>query len=109
MLILQIKYILNNEKRAGIVRERIKKIVFKHRTPHITHRLRFAYFLSDKIHIIKVHQLDKQYQNLIIFDDFVTQKDQNLIIDLFIRGRKKNTSVIYLTQTYFSTLKDIRL
>jgi len=53
--------------------------------------------------------LDKEYQNLIIFDDFVTEKDQNLIIDLFIRRRKKNKWVIYFTQSYFSTLKDIRL
>jgi hypothetical protein len=53
--------------------------------------------------------LDKEYQNLIIFDDFVTESDQHLIIDLFIRSRKKNCSLIYLTQSYFSTPKDIRL
>ncbi len=41
--------------------------------------------------------------------DFVTEKDQNLIIDLFIRGRKKNTSIVYMTQRYFSTPQDIRL
>ncbi len=71
--------------------------------------IEIAYFSSDKNDIIKVYELDKEYQNLIIFDDFVTEKDQDLIIDLFIRGRKKNTSFIYLTQSYFSTPKDIRL
>jgi hypothetical protein len=45
----------------------------------------------------------------IIFDDFVTEADQHLIIDLFIRSRKKNCSLIYLTQSYFTTPKDIRL
>jgi len=68
-----------------------------------------ATFSSSKDDIVNVDDLDKEYQNLIIFDDFVTEADQHLIIDLFIRSRKKNCSVIYLTQSYFSTPKDIRL
>jgi hypothetical protein len=66
-------------------------------------------FSSSKDDIVNVDDLDKEYQNLIIFDDFVTEKDQHFIKDLFIRGRKKNCSLIYLTQSYFSTPKDIRL
>jgi len=66
-------------------------------------------FSSSKDDIVNVDDLDKEYQNLIIFDDFVTEVDQYLIIDLFIRSRKKNCSIIYLTQSYFSTPKDIRL
>ena len=46
---------------------------------------------------------------MIIFDGFVTEADQHLIIDLFIRSRKKNYSLIYLTQRYLATSKDIRL
>jgi type IV secretory pathway VirB4 component len=68
-----------------------------------------ATFSSNKSDIIDVDHLDKEYQNLIVFDDFVTEKDQDSIIELFTRGRKKNTSVIYLTQSYYSTPKDIRL
>jgi hypothetical protein len=68
-----------------------------------------ATFSSSKGEIVNVDDLDKEYQNLIIFDDFVTEADQHLIIDLFIRSRKKNCSLIYLTQSYFSTPKDIRL
>jgi hypothetical protein len=68
-----------------------------------------AIFSSSKDDIVNVDDLDKEYQNLIIFDDFVTESDQRLIIDLFIRSRKKNCSLIYLTQSYFSTPKDIRL
>ena len=71
--------------------------------------LEIATFSSNKDDIVNVDELDKEYQNLIIFDDFVTEKDQYLIEDLFIRGRKKNCSLIYLTQSYFSTPKDIRL
>jgi hypothetical protein len=52
-------------------------------------------FSSSKDDVVKVDDLDKEYQNLIIFDDFVTKKDQHLIEDLFIKGRKKNCSLIY--------------
>ena len=68
-----------------------------------------AIFSSSKDDIVNVDELDKECQNLVIFDDFVTEADQRLIQDLFIRGRKKNCSLIYLTQSYFSTPKDIRL
>lgn len=71
--------------------------------------IEIAYFSSNKNEIVQIDDLDKDCQNLIIFDDFVTEKDQDLIINLFIRGRKKNASVIYLTQSYFLTPKDIRL
>ena len=70
---------------------------------------KIATFSSSKTDIVHVDDLDKEYQNLIVFDDFVTEKDQDSIIELFTRGRKKNTSVIYLTQSYYSTPKDIRL
>ncbi len=66
-------------------------------------------FSSSKDDIVNVDDLDKEYQNLIMFDDFVTEADQHLIIDLFIRSRKKNCSLINLTQSYFSTPKDIQL
>lgn len=68
-----------------------------------------ATFSSSKDEIVNVDELDKEDQSLIIFDDFVTEADQHMIIDLFIRSRKKNCSLIYLTQSYFSTPKDIRL
>lgn len=59
--------------------------------------------------IINVDDLDKEKVNIIIFDDFVTEKDQDKIIDLFIRGRKKNCSIFYLSQSYFSIPKNVRL
>jgi hypothetical protein len=68
-----------------------------------------AYFSSSLEDIPDVDDLDKTKQNLIIFDDFVNEKDQNFIEDLFIRGRKKHTSIIYLSQSYFKTPKIVRL
>ena len=59
--------------------------------------------------IIPVSELTDDNQNLVIFDDYVTEKNQKPLIDYFIRGRHKNCSVIYLCQSYYKTLKDIRL
>ena len=48
-------------------------------------------------------------QKLVIFDDYVCDKNQRQIIDYFIQGRNKNCSVIYLSQSFYKTPKDIRM
>jgi len=55
-----------------------------------------------------IDDLDLNLQTLIIFDDFITQKDQSKVEELFLRGRKKNTSIIYITQSYFKVPDLIR-
>ena len=64
-------------------------------------------FSNDQI--IPVSDLNDDNQKLVIFDDFVCEKNQKPLIDYFIRGRHKNASVMYLSQSYYSTPKDIRL
>ena len=56
-----------------------------------------------------VSELTDDNQKLIIFDDFVCEKNQKPLVDYFIRGRHKNCSIIYLSQSYYKTPKDIRL
>ena len=51
---------------------------------------------------------------LIIFDDMIShvmsdKKAQQVLKDLFIRCRKLNISLCFLTQSYFSVPKDVRL
>ena len=42
--------------------------------------------------------------------DIFGNKELNPIVtELFIRGRKLNISVVYITQSYFAMPKDIRL
>ena len=48
-------------------------------------------------------------QKLIIFDDYVCEKNQTQIVDYVIQGRHKNCSVIYLSQSFYKTPRDIRL
>ena len=62
--------------------------------------------ISDEI--TPVDELNPEFQNLVVFDDFVGEKNKN-IEEYFKRGRKKNCSMIYITQDYFKTPKFIRL
>jgi hypothetical protein len=41
-------------------------------------------------------------------DDLVNEKNQKQICDYFIRARKKNASLIYISQSYYAVPKMIR-
>ena len=64
---------------------------------------------SSNDEIIPVSELSDENQKLIIFDDFLCEKNQKPLVEYFIKGRHKNCSVIYLSQSYYLTPKDIRL
>jgi ABC-type dipeptide/oligopeptide/nickel transport system ATPase component len=61
--------------------------------------------------IPNLEDLDKDVQHLVVFDDLVLERKQDKIESYFIRGRKiaKGVSCIYLTQSYYTTPKVIRL
>ena len=60
--------------------------------------------------IIPIKDLDyEDNQTIIIFDDYVCEKNQKEIVDYFIQGRHKNCSVVYLSQSFYKTPRDIRL
>ena len=59
--------------------------------------------------IVPLHELDDDNQKIGIFDDFLCEKNQKPLVQYFIAGRHKNCSVIYLSQSYYLTPKDIRL
>ena len=57
---------------------------------------------------------DKENNILIVFDDMIADmihnKKLNLIVtELFIRGRKLDISIVFITQLYFEVPKDARL
>ena len=58
--------------------------------------------------VIPLDMLPIGNQKIVIFDDMVCEKNQDDIIDYFIRGRLRNCSIIYLSQSYFKTPKNIR-
>ena len=58
--------------------------------------------------------LNKECKILIVFDDviadMINNKKQNSVAsELFIRGRKLNISLVFITQSYFNVSKDVRL
>ena len=64
---------------------------------------------SDMSSIQPLEALDRESQKIVIFDDFVTEKNQAPIVKYFTCGRHRNCSSIYLSQSYFNTPKPIRL
>ena len=57
---------------------------------------------------------DKEHKILIVFDDMIADMIQNkklnsIVTELFIRGRKLNISLAFLSQSYFKVSKDVRL
>ena len=57
---------------------------------------------------------DMKRKVFIFFDDMIADmtnnKKQNPILrELFIRGRKLNISIVFITQSYFKEPKDVRL
>ena len=60
--------------------------------------------------IIPVSETDyEDNQKLVIFDDYVCERNQRQLIDYFTQGRHKNCSVVYLSQSFYKSPKDIGL
>ena len=59
----------------------------------------------------------KKRKVLIVFDDMIADMINNnndnklnpVVTELFIRGRKLNISIVFITQSYFKVPKDVRL
>ena len=56
----------------------------------------------------------KNRKVLIVFDDMIADMINNnkldsIVTELFVRGRKLNISIVFITQSYFKVPKDVRL
>ena len=63
---------------------------------------------------VEEYNPNKKRKMLIIFDDMITdmlsnKKINKIVIELFVRGRKLNISLVFITQSYFADQKNIRL
>ena len=63
---------------------------------------------------IKEYNPGKNRKVLIVFDDMIADMINNkklnpIVTKLFIRGRKLNISIVFITQFYFKVPKDVRL
>ena len=70
--------------------------------------------MNDVLDDINNYNKNRDKKVLIIFDDMIvdirkSEKFKALVKELFIRCRKLNISIVFITQSYFRTPKDARL
>ncbi len=64
--------------------------------------------LEGTSNIPKLDDMDKNENHLVIFDDLVLSKDQTPMENYYIRARKLNCSVVYLSQMFYKVPLMIR-
>ena len=70
--------------------------------------------MQDVYKNIEDYNLGRERKILIVFDDMIADMINNkklnpIVTELFIRGRKLNFSIVFITQSYFKVPKDVRL
>ena len=76
--------------------------------------LEYSNTMNDVYKNIDNYNPNRKRKILTVFDDMITdvmtnKKFQSIIKDLFIRCRKPNVSLVFITQSYFSVPKVVRL
>ena len=76
--------------------------------------IEYSNTMDDVYKNIDDYSSNKRRKILIVFDDMIAdimtnKKFQAIIKELFIRCRKLNISLVFITQSYFSVPKDVRL
>ena len=70
--------------------------------------------MCDAYKNIDEYNIDKERKILIVFDDMIAdiiknKKLNSIVTELFIRGRKINISLVFISQSYFEVPKYVRL
>ena len=69
--------------------------------------------MEDVYKNIENYNPGKKRNILIVFDEMIADMINNkklnpVVTELFIRGRKLNISIVFITQSYFKVPKDVR-
>ena len=97
------QYLINKREQA-----RIKYL----NDPHAL--IEYSNDMNDVLEDINNYNKNRDKEVLIIFDDMIADimrsgKFKAIVKELFIRRRKVNISIVFITQSYFRTPKDARL
>ena len=97
------QYLINKREQAGI-----KNL----NDPHAF--IEYSSDMNDVLEDINSYNKNRNKKVLIIFDDKIadimrSEKFKAIVKELFIRCRKLNISIVFITQSYFRTPKDARL
>ena len=76
--------------------------------------IEYSNYIQDVYKNINDYNPDKENKILIIFDDMIAdmihnKKLNSIVTELFIRGRKLNISLVFITQSYYKVPKDVKL
>ena len=71
-------------------------------------------YMDDIYKNIEKYNPNKKHKISIVFDDMIADMLRNkklnpIVTELFIRGRKLNISLVFITQSYFAIPKSVRL
>ena len=77
----------------------------------------FREYLNDMLDVyknIEDYNPDKKRKVLIVFDDMIAgminnNKLNKIVTELFTTGKEFDTSIVFITQSYFKVPKDVRL
>ena len=76
--------------------------------------IEYSNYMQDVYNNIDEYNIAKEHKILIVFHDMIADMINNkklnpIVTELFIRGRKLNISLIFITQSYFKVSKKARL
>ena len=90
-----------------------EKVCIDHHNDPIAY-IEYSNNMHDVYKNINYYNPDKENKILIVFDDMIAdmihnKKLNSIVTELFIRGRKLNISLAFITQSYFKVPRDVRL
>ena len=100
-----------NSKYQLLINERVKAGIKELENPNAF--IDSSQTIDDVYENLKDYNPTKKRKVLIVFDDMIADMEPNkklrpMVIELFLRGRKVNISLVFMSQSYFN-LKTIRL
>ena len=97
------QYLINKREKVGLDHFKDPKVFME-----------YSNDMEDVYKNTENYSSGKKRKILIVFDDMTADMINNkklnpVVIELFIRGRKLNISILFITQSYFKVPKDVRL
>ena len=97
------QYLINKREKVGLIHFNDPKAFME-----------YSNDMQDVYKNIEDYNPIKKRKILIVFDDMIADMINNnklnpIVTELFIRGRKLNISIVFITQSYFKVPKDVRL
>ena len=97
------QYLINKSEKVGLNRFNDPKALIE-----------YSNDMQDVYKNIDEYNTDKERKILMVFDDMIAntinnKKLNSIVTEVFIRGKKLNISLVFITQSYFKAPKNVRL